>query len=124
MESLYTSQRAVYNRYDFKEAKEFLQGLSNTEWPFMTSQKEFKKFVSIPRFNEKVKLSRKHMELKFLEVDSSTLLFKFKFGAISMVINLVNRNLSWLNKVLTDDPLAMLYPEHFRAKLKNYLDKL
>jgi len=56
-------------------------------------------------------------ELKFLRINRKTLLFKFKYGSIPMIINLLNRDLDWIRDISKSDVKAILYPEHFRNKL-------
>ena len=117
LESIFTSQRCLFNKYDFKELKDFLTTKSNTDWPFLTTDFEASKFHSVPKFIDKYRLRQCYCQIKFLEIDENTLLFKFKYGAIPMTLNLINRNLDWIKKNLAQDKKARLYPEHFRNKL-------
>lgn len=117
LESIYTSQRTLFNKYDFTDLKDFLTTKTNTDWPFLTTDYEMAKFCSVPRFFNKFCLKKNHCDLKYLEVDEQTLLFKFKYGAIPMTLNLINRNLDWVKETMAQDDKAILYPEHFRNKL-------
>lgn len=117
LESFYHSQKTLFKKYNFKNLKDFLTVKNNENWPFLTTDFEIQKFCSVPRFNDKFELKQKHCELKFVEIDENTLLFKFKFGAIAMTINLLNRNLNWIEENLNSDKKSILYPEHFRNKV-------
>lgn len=117
LESFYHSQKTLFKKYKFTDLKDFLTVKNNKPWPFLTTDFEIQKFYSIPRHNDKYILKQKHCELKFVEIDKNTLLFKFKFGAIAMTINLLNRNLNWIEENLKLDKKSMLYPEHFRNKI-------
>lgn len=117
LESIYTSKREIFKKYDFKELKDFLQNKNITDWPFVTTSYERDRFISVPSYYDKYLLKKNHCELKYLEISESILLFKFKFGAVSMVINLLNRNLDWTVNTVEQDENARIYPEHFRNKL-------
>lgn len=52
-----------------------------------------------------------------MRINRKTLLFKFKYGSIPMIINLLNRDLDWIRDISKSDVKAILYPEHFRNKL-------
>jgi hypothetical protein len=116
LESLYTSQRKLYNKYDFTELRDFLSGRSNTDWPFMTTNAEADKFESIPRFLDKHLLKQIRCWLSYNERDENTLLFKFKYGGVAMTINLLNRNTEWIASYSELDKNGMTYPEHYRKK--------
>ncbi|MBK8516104.1 MAG: hypothetical protein IPL55_07380 [Saprospiraceae bacterium] len=49
LESLYKSQRKIFKKYDFIDAKDYLQNKSNQDWGFITVDLEDGKFESIPR---------------------------------------------------------------------------
>lgn len=122
LESLYTSQRDVYQKYDFSQLRAFLLKPTASDWPFMTTSAEVTPFVSIPRFIDKYRLGKIRCTLKLSEVSDKVLLFKFKYGAVAMVINLIDREaLRWMKEYKDADELAMIYPEHFRAKLERRL---
>ena len=116
LESIYKSRKNVFNSYDFKDLKAYLTLKTNTDWPFLTTEFELAKFENIPQNEDKLKLDNIRCVLTYLEMDSRTLLFKFKYGAISMTINLLNRDLEWIKSTIKEDNQAILYPEHYRAK--------
>ena len=118
IEALYKSRRKIYKKYNFKELKDYLQTISNTDWPFVTTSHELGKSISIPRFTDKYDLSKIHCELTYLELDKDTLLFKFRYGVVTMIINLLNRNLDWIEETGKLDSNIGLYPEHYNTKLK------
>lgn len=117
LESIYTSQNCLFNKYNFSKLKDFLTVKNNIDWPFITTKVELSKFHSIPRFTDKFRLKQNNCELKYSEFEEGVLLFKFKYGVISMVINLLNRNMNWIKKTSAQDKKATLYPEHYRNKL-------
>lgn len=117
LESLYTSQRKIFRKYNFTDLKDFLSTQTNEDWPLLTTDYEPEKFVSVPRFNDKFLLKKIHCEIKFLEIDDANLLLKFTYGGISMCINLINRNLKWTERFLKNDPFSRLYPERHRKKI-------
>jgi hypothetical protein len=117
LESIFTSQKTVYKKYDFSELKNYLTGKSNDDWPFLTSDIELQKFSSVPTYTDKYRLKQNHCELKFLELNESTLLFKFKFGAIPITLNLLNRNLDWIMVMLEQEDIDSLYPDHYKNKI-------
>lgn len=118
LESIFTSQRTIFKKYDFTELKEFLTSKSNSGWPFMTSDFELEKFESVPKLLDKYFLGKINCRLSFLELDRECLLFKFKYGAIPLTINLLNRNLQWIKAILPRDKNAQLYPQRFNSKLE------
>lgn len=118
LEGLYTSQNRVYQKYNFSELRAYLLGTFNVDWPFMTTDYEPAKFTSVPRFFDKYYLKSIHCSLSFLETDNGGLLFKFKYGAVAMTINLIDRSGNWIQEVSAADEKARLYPEHFRRKFK------
>jgi hypothetical protein len=116
LSSVFTSQRKIYNKFDFSELKEFVLAINNNDWPFLTSDFEISNFYSIPKNFTKYTLSKFKCSLRYCEFNDSTLLFMFKYGAIPMTINLLNRNLDWVSEYLKNDKSAKLFPEHFRKK--------
>ena len=117
LESIYKSQRTVFNKYDFKNLRDYLLTISNIDWPFITSDFEIEKYKSVATFTDKYKLKQNHCVLKFLEVDNETLLFKFKYGAIPMTINPVNRKLDWIKAIRENDSNCGVFPEHYEKKI-------
>lgn len=119
LESLFTSQRKIFTKYNFVELKDFLQNRNAKDWPFTITDYEENRFISIPRFTEKHLLKKNHIELKYFEKSHTELLFKFKYGAVPMTINLLNRNLNWIADLLQKDKDTGIYPEYFKNKLPN-----
>jgi len=117
LESIFTSQNNLFKKYNFADLKIFLQGNNNINWPFVTSRQEAFIFKSIPKYQHKHDLSKLPCELKYSEEFENVLLFKFSYGGISMILNLVDRNLNCMQKILDFDSKAILYPEHFRNKI-------
>lgn len=122
LESLYTSRKKIYLKYNFNELTEFLLSNATYDWPFITTDAEFDKFDSIPRFDVKHKLNKIKCSLKYLEVDNKTLLFKFKYGDIPMIINLLSRNSEWILKTIEIDSKASVYPIHIGKKILKHKD--
>jgi hypothetical protein len=118
LSSIYKSQRDLFKKYDFSALKEFVTAKNNIDWPFLTSDFEIKKFDSIPRFTDKHNLTKIRCSLKYCELNEDTLLFKFKYGSIPMVINLLNRNLAWIEEYIANDPNVCVYPEHYKRKTR------
>lgn len=117
LESLYQSQNKVYRKFDFTDLKNYLKTKDNKDWPFTTSELEIEKFINVPTNFDKYQLKRIHCNLNFLELDKNNLIFQFKYGGISMMINLLNRSLGWLEIVINKDKSAQIYPEHYRTRL-------
>ena len=117
-ESIYKSQKNVFEKYNFQELKDYLTAKENKDWPFLNSSIEIEKFISIPRYFNKYKLKKLHCELYLLELNENSLIFKFIYGSIIMIINLLNRNLDWIRVNVPDNEIQYLYPEHYKNKLK------
>ena len=115
LESLYQSQRKIFDEIDFTELKEFLTNIDTTDWPFVTAQQEIGKFVSIPRYTDKYKLKKLGCELKIYVKSKEECIFKFKYG-VSMFINIVNRSTDWVHDYISSEKHAQLYPDHYRRK--------
>jgi len=118
IESIFKSKNKIFKKMNFEELKQFLRNDNNQDWAFLTSKYNDAEFISIPKFDAKYQLKKINCEMKYKEIDESTLLFKFKYGEIEMVINLINRDLKWVDKYQKEDECSRLYPEHFRKKLK------
>ncbi|TQI71139.1 HNH endonuclease [Gramella sp. Hel_I_59] len=112
IESIYKSQKKLFYRYDFKELKEYLTNQNTKDWVFITADKSLEGSKSIPTFLDKYRLKKIKCKLRFKEVSDDILLFNYDLGGISMIINLLNRNLKWLERF--DE--KTIYPEHFRKK--------
>ena len=122
LESLYVSRRKIYEKYDFSDLRAFLLNPAGADWPFMTTNAEVTPFISVPTFIDRYKLSGIRCTLRVSEVSDKVFLFKFKYGAVAMVINLLdNKGLLWMKAYQDADPKTMIYPEHFRVKLERRL---
>jgi len=111
LESIFTSQKKLFKKYDFKNLKDFLTTKNNMVWPFMTTDFEIEKFKSVPIQYDKYLLNKNHCELKFLELNHDVLLFKFKYGGVALTLNLLNRNVEWTKSIIEHDKLASFYPD-------------
>jgi len=119
LEAIYWSQQKVYQKNDFSNLKNFLTSINNNDWPFVTSRHEEKPFTFIPTSTQRKELDKINCSLTYLSMNEGEILFKFKYGAISFLINLLNRDLEWIKRIKALDSKAELYPEHFRKKI-NY----
>lgn len=124
LESIYKSQRKLFNKYDFSELQDFLMGTNNVDWPFVGTSLELTEFKSVPTFTDKHKLNKTPCRISFSEVNENTLLFKFKFGGPEFIINLLNRNLDWIVDYNSpEENICELYPEHYKKKLEKHIAK-
>lgn len=110
LESLYKSQRKIFKKYDFKDAKDYIQNKTNQDWGFITADLVHGKFESVPRFGDKMNLKKIECELLFQEKDAYTLLFKLRYGGISMVINLLGRTYEWSNEYFEKEDHVQMRP--------------
>lgn len=117
-ESLYKSQRKFFNKQDFSELKKHLTNKETVDWPFITSQKEINDFKSVVQFFDKYQLKRNHCELMFCEIDKSTILFKFRYGGFTGIINLINRNINWIKPYIEKNEIVGVYPVNISDELK------
>lgn len=119
MESIYTYNRKIFAKYDFKDLKGYLTNKNSKDWVFLITDFENEKFESIPKRNVKYDLKIKnHCELKLLEIDENNLLFRFRFGSISMMLNLINRGIDWTFLYVQNDELIQIYPKHYKGKIE------
>jgi len=120
-ESIFKSRKDLYKQYDFKDLKDYLLMKNRNDWPFLVTDFEISKYISVAKYTDKHRLKYIHCELKYLEIDENTLLFKFKYGSIPFTINLINRNLDWIIEVSKSEN-AFINPEHFNKKLSKKLE--
>ncbi|CAG5082960.1 HNH endonuclease [Parvicella tangerina] len=122
IESIYQSRRTIYNECDFTDLREHLLGINNTDWPFITTSLELDHFSWVPFGRELPPLIKKQIRLWYSNT-SDGILFKFKYGAIPMIINLTNRDLEWVADYTYEqnDKRVSIYPEHFRKKVDKLL---
>lgn len=119
LESIYTSNRKIFAKYNFQDLKDYLTNKNIKDWFFLMTDFENEKFESIPKFKIKYDLKNKnYCELKLLEIDENNLLFKFQFGSISMVLNLINRDIDWACLYHQNDELIQIYPKHYKEKIE------
>jgi hypothetical protein len=117
LEALYTSKRKLCKKYDFSEIRRFVDNTDQTEWPLVVSGQEIGAFTSIPINFHKYHLSKFRCQLLYQETDDHTLLFKFNYGGINMMINLLGRDLGWLQYQQPAADHETIYPVHYRARL-------
>lgn len=116
-ESLFKSQRAIYNNYNFKDLKEHLTNKNTKDWPFLsTTALKLSTFKSIPTFSDKHELNKIKCRLLISELDKNMLFFSFEYSVVSYLINLVERNCLWTQQYLEKDKWIKLYPEHLKKK--------
>lgn len=118
IEALFTSRRKIFEKYDFTELKGYLTNKTNEDWGFITASKEHGKFISIPRFYKKYKLNGINCKLRVFERSRNELLFKFQYGGISMIINLLNRKLDWVWEYKNQEEHVHIYPLHIDERWK------
>ncbi len=113
-EALYKSERQLFNIYDFSELLDYLNNVTNDDWPFFVIQNENKPFKSIPRFNDKYQLNKINCKLLY-HIEGDTFLFRFEYGGFMANINLLNRNTVWINEyITTEEDKKNIHPEHFQ----------
>lgn len=112
IEALFTSKKKIFKKYNFDELKLHLTNKNNKDWGFILASKEHGKFDTIPIQMDKVKLKKISCELRFHEKSNNELLFKFKYGAVAMIINLINRNLDWVKIYQLNEDHVNIYPSH------------
>lgn len=118
LESLYKSKNGLYIKYNFIELRDYIMNRNRVDWPFVDSLFDMPDFKSIPTFHDKHLLNKTHCKLQFREYNENTLLFKFVFGGVEMMINLLNRNLEWIAEQNFTKSNSALHPEHYRVKIK------
>jgi hypothetical protein len=70
LESIFFSQKVIYDKYNFEALKEFLILKNNKDWPFIKTLDRKKGFKSIPTFSDKYELNKTKIRLTFNEFDS------------------------------------------------------
>jgi HNH endonuclease len=123
LEALFTSKRKIYRNYDFTELRQFLDNTNSTDWPFVVSPKTTGKFESIPINIHKFHLQKIRCTLLYQETDKNTLLFKFSYAAVHMMVNLLSRDLAWLEFQQAPQDYETIYPVHYRKKLLKFLER-
>lgn len=118
LESLFKSQRKIYDSGNFDELRKFLLDPQTKDWPFLVTNHEIGNFKSIPRFFHKHELNKIPCTIHY-QIVNECIIVKFSYGGISMVINLSNRDLPWTNDYLNEDSNATLHPDHFKKKVNS-----
>lgn len=116
LESLFQSQGVIFSKFNFKELKQYLNNESNVDWPFFTTHNKLTGFISIPRFTDKYLLKKISCQLEYMLVSEELLIFKFNYGAVQILINLLGRDIKWIKSYIEADKNATVYPEHKRVK--------
>ena len=117
IEGLFTSKRKIFNKYNFNQLKNYLTNKDNVVWGFIMVDKEHGRFDSIPSYKDKYSLKKINCELRFQEKSNNELLFKFRYGAVSMIINLINRDLEWVQKYKDNEEYVNVFPLHLDKKI-------
>ena len=123
LEALYHSQHAIFKKYDFTILRDYILNKNTKDWPFIDSKLEPSKFTSIPTFYDKHLLNKIDCRLLILEYSKESLLFKFQYGGVVMVINLLDRNLNWIKDFVKVDKKSAIHPKHFRKKVASLIKK-
>ncbi len=116
LESLYKSQRKIFRKYDFKDAKDYLENKTNLDWGFITADIQHGEFHCIPRFSDKLNLKKIVCELRYQEKDANTFLFKFRYGGISIIINLLGRTYNCADEYFEKEEHVQMWPGWLRKK--------
>jgi len=123
LEAIFTSKRKIYRKYNFTELREFLDNTNPTEWPMVVAGKMIGDFESIPINIHKYHLSKVRCTLLLQETNSRTLLFRFSYGGVHMTINLLGRDLDWLEEQQAPDTHDTIYPAHYRKKVQQHVER-
>ena len=114
LESLFQSQLQLFKKLNLQEAKDYLLNKNTKDWPFILSNYEPTKFKSIPAKSDKYELGIKKIKLEYLELDENNFIVRFVFGEITLAINLLNRDPTWMDEFKINDKLGQVYPKHYR----------
>lgn len=119
LESFYKSRKKdIYDKYNFDDLREYVLGISNKQWPFILSDYEPNKFTSVPQFYDKYRLKKRKILLEYLMLNDKTLLFRFNFNGIKMIINTLNRNSEWIKEFQINDSKIQINPEKYKNQLQ------
>lgn len=111
IEAIFKSKPKLFMNNDFTDLRNYLTNRSNRDWPFITSNKEFGSFFNIPGTFTTKHLKNNHITLRASNEFEDELLFKFRYGSIGMIINLLNRGLNWIYRYRDLDQDCYIYPE-------------
>jgi len=109
LESLYQSQRKIFNSTDLSLVKNYLDKKSNVDWPLVTTALKPADFISIPRFRDKLALKKIKCEIRYKNVNAQTLLINFRYNFLSYLVNIVDRNVDWVDEYKAKDPTIGIY---------------
>ena len=123
IESIYTSKNEVHKEHDFSELKDYLTNKNNKDWGFITNQKNPVEFPFIPRGKMCKYLRENNCELKYNNQYEDELLFHFKYGGVGMTINLLNRELLWVDDYKEKYKNIIIFPRHLDEKYNKELEK-
>lgn len=118
IEGIAQSRRMLYAQTDFTALREFLIKTSTEPWPFLSTKIQHHQFSSLPTQTVKYKLSLIPCRLLVAEVDKNTLLLNFRYGGLSFVINLLNREFHWMSPYMQMAAHGELYPISIRGQFK------
>lgn len=118
-EALYKSKPEIWSKYDFTDLVNYIKGIENKPWPFITPKNELQLFTDIPENEDKKALNVIPCQLLFSEEDSENLIFRFVYGQrnLAFEINLLNRNLEWIKPHKDKGNIFCVYPRNFDKKL-------
>lgn len=118
-EALYQSRRKFFKNYNFSDLTDYLTTKTNDDWPFITIKNDTYKYQKILKHDIKNirYLIKQSCMLRIREVDKDTLLFKFEYGGFKAVINLINRDLKWMEDYYNYGLAGGIYPERFEKEL-------
>ena len=123
IESIYKSRNDIFVQYDFQDLKEYLNNRTNNDWGFIQNERNPLNFINIPQKPMREYLQKIHCHLKFNHDYEDELLFHFKFGSVGMTINLLSRNLEWVDDYKDKYDHINILPSHLETKYQNYRDR-
>jgi hypothetical protein len=120
IESIFTSRKQVFYNNDFDELRDFLSAKpeKSKDWPFITTTIELDDFHWIPENKFHHNLLMNKCILKYA-ITYFGILFKFKYGSISMIINLSTSDFEWIIDYKAEDSKIGIFPEYLNSKIKN-----
>jgi hypothetical protein len=118
-ECLYRSKPNIFSKHALAKLIEHLSNIKNYNWPFIITKKSPVKFISIPRYEDKYRLSINKCHLEYYELVNNEILFRFSYGGITAIINLTTNENSWISTFMNHDPLMGIYPASISKKFKD-----
>lgn len=123
IESLYKSRKELFDQYDFTILKNYLTNKSNEDWGFITNIKNPLVFIDIPKGSMGKYIRKINCQMKFNNEYEDELLFHFKYGGIGMTINLLNRDLTWVDDYKEKYDHINIFPSHLDKKYQKQKNK-